>query len=338
MKEEAKGTVIFCVYVDDCCVIGDKHLVKLTILELEQAFDIKRVGAVTNYVGCKIERVGKHEMLLSQPDLIKKLKRTFKKELVNIKPVNVPARAGQTTMRPCENTKLIDPKEQTSYRSGVGMLLFLIKHSRPDINNAVRELTKVVDGATKEHFNQMLRLIKYIIVTANRKLLLKATSDADGKWKMRAMSDSDFAGDKGNRKSITGYIIYLYGCAVAWKSRAQRGVTLSSTEAEYVAMSEVGTEVIYAKDILAFLGVTIALPITVEIDNIGAIYLAKKAGSSARTKHVDTRYHYVREYIEEGILLVTFVRTDKNDADIFTKNLGKEKYVKHSVKFMNDVE
>ena len=107
-----------------------------------------------------------------------------------------------------------------------------------------------MDGATREHLQQMYRLAKYVVLTKNRKLLLNPRMDKDDKWRILVFCDSDFAGDKGNRRSITGYIIYLYGCLIAWKSRAQRSVTLSSTEAEYVSLSEAATEVMFIRDIL----------------------------------------------------------------------------------------
>ena len=118
-------------------------------------------------------------------------------------------------------------------------------------------------------------------------------------------------------------------CAVSWRSRGQKGVTLSSTEAEYVAVSEVATEILYIAKMLEFLDTDVQYPIIVNVDNIGAIYLATTAKTGSRTKHVDVRYHFVREYIEKGILKVVFVRSAENVADVMTKNLGRELFEKH---------
>ena len=106
--------------------------------------------------------------------------------------------------------------------------------------------------------------------------------------------------------------------------------TLSSTEAEYVAVSEVCSEILFVKQVLEFLGVKIKTPIIVKVDNIGAIYLANSATTSTRTKHVDARYHFVREFVEDGILQIIFVKSEENIADIFTKNLSQEGHEKHS--------
>jgi hypothetical protein len=128
------------------------------------------------------------------------------------------------------------------------------------------------------------------------------------------------------------------GCLIAWRSRSQKSVTLSSTEAEYVACSEAATEIIYVRNILEFCGLKIEYPILVNVDNIGAIYMADNASSSKRTKHVDARYHYVRDWIEDEILKVIFVRTSENQSDPNTKNLATEPFLKHIGKYMYDDE
>ena len=89
------------------------------------------------------------------------------------------------------------------------------------------------------------------------------------------------------------------------------------------------------KQILEFLRQEIDFPINIKVDNIGAIYMAENNMSNNQTKHVNTRYHFVRELMEEGIIKVEFVRSENNDSDIFTKNLGKELFAKHSNKFMS---
>jgi len=156
------------------------------------------------------------------------------------------------------------------------------------------------------------------------------------KWEMKAFCDSDYGGDADSRRSVSGYVIYLFGCAVAWKSHGQKSVSLSSTEAEYKAVSEVVTDIMFIKMLLEFLGFQVALPITVHVDNIGAIYLAHNARSTGRTKHIDIHHHYVREYIEDGVVMIKFVRSEDNNADIFTKNLADTPFDKHKVTIMGE--
>jgi len=147
--------------------------------------------------------------------------------------------------------------------------------------------------------------------------------------------DASFASDSVTRKSVTGYLIYFCGCLVAWKSKAQKGVTLSSTESEYVGISEISCEILFIRDILTFLGIEIELPITIKVDNAGAIFLANNRALGQRTKHVDTRYHFVRNYVEDGILKIVYVKGVDNDADIMTKNTDKNTFWRHASKFMD---
>ena len=94
-------------------------------------------------------------------------------------------------------------------------------------------------------------------------------------WELKGFCDSDFAGDTDTRRSVSGFVIYLCGAVIAWRSKGQKSVSLSSTEAEYVAISEVAMEILYVAGILKFLGVPLEYPITVNVDNIGAVYLSK---------------------------------------------------------------
>jgi hypothetical protein len=166
--------------------------------------------------------------------------------------------------------------------------------------------------------------------------LSNVKASGDVKWEMKAFCDSDFAGDKETRISVTGFVIYVMGALILWRSRGQKSVTLLSSEAEYVALSEVCAEIMFIKQVLEFLKVKVELPIVVNVDNVGAIYLASNATTSQRTRHIDVRYHFVRDYVEDGVVQIVFVRSEDNDADMFTKNVSKDVYKRHMEKYMGD--
>lgn len=212
------------------------------------------------------------------------------------------------------------------------MLLYLVKHSRPDISNSVRELSKVADGATEAHWKALMRVIKFVLDT-EMKALNMAPNNQNG-FTFEGISDSEFAGDKNNRISVYGYILYFCGAPIAWKSKAGNSVTLSSTEAEYIAVSEVAKEIIFAKNVAESMGIKIEYPIKIRCDNVGAIFISNNYTTGLRTKHIDTRAHFIREFIEDEIITVEFIRSGENDADIFTKNTSEELFIKHSNKFM----
>ena len=314
-------------YVDDCIMIGTDEGINRTINGLKEHYEIT-VNEVDNFIGCKIEKTGR-ALLLHQPELLDKLEKTFGEDISKIRICDTPAAMGYRITRPREHDKLLSEEEQTRYRSGVGSLLYLIKFTRPDISNMTRELSKVMDGATKEHWKSLLKTIRYVIATKSYKLLMETMMKDVKEMEIRGYSDSDYAGDSDDRRSISGHIIYLNGCPVSWRSKGQKSVSLSSTEAEYKAISDLTTEVMFVKMTTNFLGMKAKLPMEIRVDNTGAIYLAKSASGSSRTKHIDTHYHYVRECIENGELTVKFVRSAANKADIFTKNLGKEYFERH---------
>ena len=336
-RNDENGSVFLILYVDDCFVLGNRVAVKAALEEIEKHFSIKRNENVHDFIGCSIERTG-NKIFLSQPDLITKLLAKFEHELRDLQEYLTPAPQGARVILCEENESILNSEMQSRYQSGVGSLLYLLKHSRPELSNCVRELSKGMTKANEAHYKLLLRAIKYLQMTKGRKLILhpKTTEEM---WSLKAYSDSDFAGDKNDRRSVSGFVIYLCGCPVAWKSRSQKSVTLSSTEAEYVAISEVATEILYIKSLLDFVNVKVDMPIEVFVDNIGAIFLSKNASTGNRTKHVDTRYHFVRDYIENGVLKVTFVRLEMNDADIFTKNLGNDSFNVHTNKlYMSENE
>jgi hypothetical protein len=132
--------------------------------------------------------------------------------------------------------------KQSRYRSGVGMLLYLIKYSRPDIANVVRELPRCMDGANLATFKEMLRVIKFVLNT--KEYCLKLAPELENEeWDIVPFSDSDWACDPDCRVSVTGFVIYLLCAPICWRSKGQKGVTFSSSEAEYVAMSEAVKEI-----------------------------------------------------------------------------------------------
>ena len=233
-REDDLGTVIMAIYVDDCLMIGDEKAVTHAIEEIQKHFEITHSTEIDEFIGCTIER-DKNQIFLSQPDLIKKLMEKFGDDVMKMKEYETPVSQGTHVMRPVSEEEKLTEEEQKIYRSGVGSLLYLLKHSRPDLSNSVRELSKVMDGANRSHMKMLKRVIKFVIDTQNRKLILKPNQDVT-KWKVKGYSDSDFAGDTDEQKSISGYVIYLQECPISWRSKSQKSVSLSLTEAEYMVV------------------------------------------------------------------------------------------------------
>ncbi|KAG7339393.1 reverse transcriptase RNA-dependent DNA polymerase [Nitzschia inconspicua] len=220
-------TVVICVYVDDCLLTGDRKAIDAAIRDIGSGFEKRRLGPIEEFIGCSLVDLPDGNKKLIQPDMIKKIEKEFGESIIELKGNKVPMENELTVERPTEEDPVISPDDQKVYRSAVGMLLYLVKHSRPDLSNFVRELSK------------------------DRGVLIKPDKDQG----VIAYCDSDFAGDKGNRRSITGFLIHLFGVPISWKSKQQGGVTLSSSEAEYYAISEVSMELKLLKMVMEFLDI-----------------------------------------------------------------------------------
>ena len=129
---------------------------------------------------------------------------------------------------------IVNPEEHETYRSGVGTLLYLTKHGRPDICNPVRELSKTLDAPAPVLLKEMHKLIRFVLSTKDFGFKFKLMKNIK-KEALKALSDSDFASDKETRISILGYIICFHGIPIAWRSKGMKSVVLSTTEAEYMA-------------------------------------------------------------------------------------------------------
>ena len=232
------------------------------------------------------------------------------------------------------------------YCSGVGMLLYLVKHSCPDLSNPTCELSKCLTKASKEYYNELVHIISFVCQTKDQGLKLKPhgltflLTDPSLpapkliSWYLRAFCDALYASNPDCWLRVTGFLIYFCGTLILWKSKLQKSPTTSSTKCEYVAISDIVCAIMSIYNILRSLGIHVGLPIIVKVDNLGAIYLANNASSSVCTKHVDIHFHFVRDYCECGITLVCFVSGAFQRSDVMTKNTLSAIYKKHTPNFI----
>jgi hypothetical protein len=193
-----------------------------------------------------------------------------------------------------------------------------------------------MDSVTWGAYNELLRVIKFVIDTKTFGLKVQPRLDNNLGWYPKIFCDSNQAGNPETRVSVTGFIIYLLSVPICWRSKSQKGVTLLSTKAEYVAISKAIKELKFIYYLLSNLHIKVNLPILVKTDNIGAIFMSENALTVFRTWHVDTRYHFVQEFIEDGFINIKFIRSVENDSDLFTKNVNQKLYAKHTKKFLED--
>jgi hypothetical protein len=202
------------------------------------------------------------------------------------------------------------------YASAVGSLMYAMVCTRPDISHAVSMVSRYMHDPGRGHWDAVKWILRYIKGTVDVGLVYER--DHRGKQECTGYVDSDYAGDLDKRRSTTGYVFTLSQAPISWRCTLQSTVALSTTEAEYMAMTEAMKEAIWLQGLLDDLGVEQDF-LQVRCDSMSAIYLAKNQVYHARTKHIDVRYHFVRDVLDDGDILLVKIHTNDNPADMLTK-------------------
>ena len=292
-----RGLTLWVSWIDDCLVVGTKKSVKKAKAKLIARFDCDVVGNMDEYVGCKLER--NHEepwIKVTQPVLLQSYEDEF--ELGKQMETTTPAEPGQVRM-PCKEEDGLKEAEQTIYRKGTGKLLHMMRWSRPEILNPVRELSRFMKVASKAHMQALLRLLKYCVSTANRGLLLKPARVWDGnpnfEFEISGLSDAAYATDTTNRRSITGYSVFMEKAPVAQKCGQQSSVTLSTAESELVSGTACGQDMLDCLTIRVTLRLNVMQPKILELANNGCVGLANYRIFTGSTAHDEIRLYFLRE-------------------------------------------
>jgi ATP-binding cassette subfamily B (MDR/TAP) protein 1 len=209
---------------------------------------------------------------------------------------------------------------RVSYSSVVGSLMYAMVCSRPDLLYAMCLVSRYMSNPGKEYYRVVQCIFRYLRGTADSCLKFGRTDKG-----LIGYVDSDYATDLDRRRSLTSYVFTVGNCAVSWKATLQSVVALSTTEAEYMAISEACKKLIWLKELCAELcGVDYC--INLYYDSQSAIYLTKDHMFHERTKHIDIKYYFIRDVIEEGKLKVCKISTYDNPADMMTKSIPVSKF------------
>ena len=254
-----------------------------------------------------------------------------KYDMLNCKPQAIPLDPS-FEIKMDDTTNLTDVqrnKISTIYKELVGSLLWIARVDRPDIQHAVSVLCRFTSNPSPRHLQALRGILAYLAGT--RDLGTAFTKVNPKNFILSAFSDSDWASDKDTRHSTSGYILFLGTSPISWSSSKQGLVTTSTTEAEYVGLSNCAKEVSYVRQLMESLGMNACLrePSTLHGDNQGALFLGENAKTSTRTKHIDIKYHHIRELVAKGIIALKYIKTTLMVADPLTKALPGCKFIKH---------
>lgn len=311
--------VIIITYVDDILITGPTRAnIDSTKGFLAKYFNVTDMGAVSFFLGIRITRDRKLcTTNLTQDTYALKILDTFRMQ--DCKQVKRPLPDGVLNVL-VQNTEIATAKDTNLYQSIVGSLQYLATQTRPDLSFTVGKLARFATNPSPCHIKCALHALRYLKGTTTLGIQYHNSYEDIG-FDFHGYSDSDYAGDIEERNSTSGYVFYLGGAPVSWKSVRQTCVTQSSTEAEYVALNTAGCEAVWFQQFLLELRYTIQ-PVQLFGDNISSHNWAKNPESHQRSKHVDVKYHWIRKAVAEGRIYIEYVNTTDMAADGLTKPLN----------------
>ena len=283
--------------------------------DLHQQFALKTLGSISYFLGFEAYRdcngifLSQHKYVL---DLLKKA------NMLQANPCSTPMSMGKKLSK--DDSPPFD--QPTVYRSIVGGLQYLTM-TRLDISFSVNKLSQFLQSPTENHWNSCKRVLRYLKGTSMYGLLFQHVD----RMVLYGFSDADYANCPDDKRSVTGYAIYLGSNLIAWRAQKQKGVARSSAESEYRSLASAATEVIWLQSLFNELGVPklAAMPI-LWCDNVNANLLVSNPVFHARTKHIEVDVHFIREKVENKQLEVRFVPTEEQVADVLTKPLAANRF------------
>lgn len=287
MKKDVNGSILYvCLYVDDLIFTGNNpSMFEAFKQTMVQEFEMIDIGLMAHFLG--IEVMQKEDgIFIFQTKYAKDILKRFGMETCNT--VTTPVESGVELKK--SEVGGVDP---TYFKSLVLSLRYLTC-TRPDILYGVGLINRYMETPNQSHLNAAKRILRYVKGTISDGLFCTATED----FRLVGYSDSDWGRDLAERKSTTGFAFFIGGTTFTWSSKKQAIVTLSTCEAEYVAANSVVYHAIWLRNMLEHLGFPQEIPTEIYIDNRSAIALAKNPVFHERSKHIDTRYHFVREHVK----------------------------------------
>ena len=316
LYENEYGTTYILVYVDDI-IIGSKStkFIHYIYEKLSRKFKINNLGPIKYYLGMEVKTDTFGNFSINQSQYINKLVCNF--GLSDAKISDVPI---NPAFNKCNDSEALLNNEL--YQKAIGSLLYLSVNTRPDIAASVALLAQKTQTPSCEDWNEVKRLIRYLKGTLTLQLRL-STQDKDAS--LIGYVDADWGENRVDRKSHSGYAFFINGGLISWCCRKQSCVSLSTAEAEYIAICEAAKEIKYIYNLLNEMSISVCKPITIMEDNQSCIKMINNEKFNARSKHIDIRYHFVKDLCNSKFIKLEYCSSENNISDILTKPLTKNR-------------
>ncbi|GJS03539.1 retrovirus-related pol polyprotein from transposon TNT 1-94 [Tanacetum coccineum] len=313
IRREGNELILVQIYVDDIIFAASTpELCDLFAKIMCSKFKMSMMGKISFFLGLQISQSPKGIFINQSKYALESLK---KYGYESCDPVDTPM-VEKSKLDEDKEGKAVDPSH---YRGMIGTLLYLTA-SRPDLQFAICMCARYQARPTEKHLNAVKRIFRYLKGTVHRGLWYPK----DSSFALTAFADADHAGCQDTRRSTSGSIQLLGDRLVSWSSKRQKSAAISSTEAEYIALSGCCAQVLWMRSQLTDYGFGFN-KIPMYCDNKSAIALCCNNVQHSRSKHIDIRFHFIKEHVENGVIELYFVNTEYQLADIFTKALGRER-------------
>jgi hypothetical protein len=278
--------IYLLVYVDDILLTRSNSVVLHRLITLLQSeFKLRDLGSVHFFLGIKVKSTTMSILLSQHKYALYIIQRAG---MASCKPVDTPMFAS-SKLGLVLGTLYSDP---TWYCQIVGALQYLT-FTRPDICYAVNKVCQVMHAPTEDHWSAVKRIMRYLQATTTYGLYITR----DSLLSLHGFTNTDWADSIDDRKSTSGYLVYLNSTPISWKSGKQRTVARSSIEVEYKALADGIAEILWIRSLLSELRVPSSIVTTLWCDNLGATFLFANPMFHARTKHVEVDYHFVHDRV-----------------------------------------
>ncbi|CAH9083140.1 unnamed protein product [Cuscuta epithymum] len=309
-RKTKAGITLLVVYVDDIVITGSDTAGILALKNfLHSQFQTKDLGSLKYFLGIEVTRSKKGIFLSQRKYVLDLLTETGK---LGAKPNTTPM--VPNVQLTSEGIPFEDPER---YRRLVGKLNYLAV-TRPDIAYSVSVVSQYMSSPTVDHWNAVEHILCYLKGTPGRGIVYQNHDH----MRIECFADADWAGSKDDRRSTSGYCVFVGGNLVSWKSKKQNVVSRSSAESEYRAMAQSACEIIWINHLLSEIGLKTPMPAKLWCDNQAAIHIANNLVFHERTKHIEVDCHFVREKIQQGLISTGYVKTGEQLGDLFTKALN----------------
>lgn len=317
-RKTVKGEIpVVAVYVDDLFVTRTStKLIDEFKMNMASKFDMSDLGNLTYYLGMEVYQ---HANGITLNQRRYALKIVEDAGMAKCNPVQTPMELGLVLSKALEEKEI----DATNYRRNIGCLRYLL-HTTPDLAFSVGVLSRFMHSPRESHGNALKQCLRYLRGSAEYGLVFERSPCKIPR--LMGYSDSNYNTDPDDGRSTTGHIFYLGRSPITWCSQKQDTVALSSCEAEFMAGTEAARQAIWLRDVLSEVTGLPREKVTIKIDNQSAIALTKNPVFHGRSKHIHSRYHFIRECVERELIEVEHVPGTEQKADILTKALGRVKF------------